>query len=136
MDSVTEDTPVILKENGNVKFLIDEIVGDENWYRDDTAITAWSDKDFDDVNGLQIWTNEGWKDFTKVVRHKTEKDIFRIRTKHTIVDVTEDHSLLNKNREVVKPCDLILGEELLHNIFEFGEPCVTFVEVIDQIYNT
>ena len=33
MDSVTGDTPVLLKENGNVKVLIDEIVGDENWYR-------------------------------------------------------------------------------------------------------
>ena len=68
-------------------------------------------------------------------RHKTEKDIFRIRTKHAIVDVTEDHSLLNKNREVVKPCDLILGEELLHNYFELGEPYVTFDEIIDKIYN-
>ena len=71
------------------------------------------------------WTSEGWKDIKKIVRHKTEKDLFTIRTKHAIVGVTEDHSLLNKNREVVKPCDLILGEELLHNYFEFGDPYVT-----------
>ena len=110
MDSVTGDTPIVLKENGNVKILrIDEIVGDEKWYRDDNVITDWSDKEFGDGNGLQVWTSDGWMVIKKVVRHKTGKDIFRIRTKHAIGDVTEDHSLLNKNREVVTPCDLILG---------------------------
>ena len=121
MDSVTGDTPIILKENGNVKILrIDEIINDENWYRDDNVITDWGYKDFGDGNGLQVWTSEDWKDIKKVVRHKTEKDIYRVRTKHGIVDVTEDHSLLKKSREVVRPRDLVLGEELLHNHFEFG----------------
>ena len=138
MDSVTGDTPIILKENRNVKILrIDEIINDENWYRDDNVISDWGEKDFGDGNGLQVWTSEGWKDIKKVIRHKTEKDIYRIRTKHGIVDVTEDHSLLNKSREVVRPRDLVLGEELLHNHFEFGaQLCVTFDEIIDKIYNT
>ena len=46
----------------------------------------------------------------------------------------KDHSLLDKNREIIKPCELVLGEELLHNYFEFGEPCITFDEIIEKIY--
>ena len=71
-------------ENGNVKTLrIDAIVRDENWYKDDSVTTPWgNDKKFSDVKDLQVWTSEGWREIKKVMRHKTEKDIFRIRTKH------------------------------------------------------
>ena len=48
---------------------------------------------------------------SKLVRNKTEKNIYRIRTKHGIVDVTEDHSLIKRNREKIKPCDLEIGDE-------------------------
>ena len=136
MDSVTKDTPIILKENENIKILrVDEIINEENWYKDENIITQWGEKEFGDCKNLQIWTSEGWKNIKKVVRHKTEKDIYRIRTKHAIVDVTEDHSLLDQNREVIKPCDLIIGEELLHNHMNFGESKITFDEIINKIYN-
>ena len=34
--------------------------------------------------------------------------------KHGIIDVTEDHSLLNINKEIIIPCDLVL-EDLLYD---------------------
>ena len=40
--------------------------------------------------------------------------------------VTEDHSLLDKNRGVFKPCDVVLGEELLHNHSDYFEPKIPF----------
>ena len=43
--------------------------------------------------------------------------------------------MIGKDREINKPCDLVIGEELLHNHFEFGEPQITFDEIIDKIYN-
>ena len=135
MDSVTKDTPIIIKENENIKILrIDEIVDEENWYVDNNVITSWGYKEFADCNNIQIWTSNGWRNIRKLVRHKTIKDIYRIRTKHSIVDVT-DHSLINKNREVIKPCDLEIGEELLHNFMNFNEPQITFDEIINKIYN-
>ena len=134
-DSVTKNTPIILKEIDKIKILrVDEIINEENWYQDENIITQWGEKEFGDCN-LQVWTSEGWKNIKKVVRHKTKKDIYRIRTKHAIVDVTEDHSLLDKNREIMKPSDLIVGEELLHNYINFGESKITFDEIIDKIYN-
>ena len=136
MDSVTKDTPIIIKENENIKILrIDEIVDDGDWYLDNNVITSWGYKEFADCNNIQIWTSDGWHNFKNIVGHKTEKDIFRVRTKHGIVDVTEDHSLLNKNRKIMKPCDLKSGEELLNNYMEFGESQITFAQNFNKIYN-
>ena len=136
MDSVTKDTPIIIKENEIIKILrIDEIVDDEDWYVDNNVVTSWRYKEFADCNNIQIWTSVGWHNIKKLVRHKTEKDIYRVRTKHGIVDVTEDHSLINRNREIIKPCDFEIGEELLHNFMNFQEPQITFDEIMDKIYN-
>ena len=136
MDSVTKDTQIIIKENEKNKILrIDEIADDEDWYVDDNVVTLWGYKEFAACNNIQIWTSEGWQNIKKLVRHKTGKDIYRIRTKHGIVDVTEDHSLINRNREIFKPCDLETGEELLHNFMSFQEPQITFDEIINKIYN-
>ena len=136
MDSVTKDTPIILKENGIVKILrIDELIDEEDWYCIENIITDWGKKDFGNCIEKQVWTSDGWKNIIKILRHKTEKDIYRIRTKHAIVYVTEDHSLISKNREIIKPCDLVIGEELLRNFMNFNEPQITFDEIIDKIYN-
>ena len=136
MNSVTKDTPIIIKENENTKILrIDEIADDEDWYVDNNVVTSWGYREFADCNNIQILTSNGWQNIKKLVRHKTEKDIHRIRTKHGIVDLTEDHSLINTNREIIKPCYLEIGEELLHNYMEFSEPQITFDELIKNIYN-
>ena len=112
MDSVTKDTPIILMVNEIIKVLrIDENIIEEDWYVDDNIVTSWGYKKFADCKGIQIWTSDGWKKIKKLVRHKTEKNIYRLRTKHGIVDVTEDHSLINKNRETIKPFDLEIGDE-------------------------
>ena len=58
-----------------------------------------------------------------------------MRTKHGIVDVTQDHSLIGIDRDISKPCDLVMGEELLPNFTNFDEPQITFDEIIDKIYN-
>ena len=53
-----------------------------------------------------------------------------MRTKHAIVDVTEDHSLMGRGREIINPYDLVIDEKLLHNPKEIGEPEITFNEFI------
>ena len=114
MDSVKKDKPVIIKQNEKIKILrIDEIADDENWYVDNNIVTLWGNKEFVDCENIQIWTSYGWRNIKKLVRHKTEKNIYRIRTKHGIVDVTEDHSLINRDGEIIEPCDLVMGEEIL-----------------------
>ena len=62
MDSVTKDTPTILKETEINKTLrIDEIVIEESWYVVDNIVSSWGYKKFADCNGIQKWTSDGWK---------------------------------------------------------------------------
>ena len=45
MDSVTKNTPIIVKENENFEILrIDEIADDEDWYVDNNIVTSWKYK--------------------------------------------------------------------------------------------
>ena len=73
---------------------------------ENNTFTSCGNKEVVDCNNIQIWTSGGWQHVKKLVRHKNEKNIYRVRTKHGIGDVTEDHSLIAKDREIIKPCDL------------------------------
>ena len=86
MYSVTKDITLIIKEKENIKILrYDEIADDECWYKDNNVVSSWGYKKFVDCNTIHIWTSDVWRNIEKLVRHKTEKDIYRIRTKHGIV---------------------------------------------------
>ncbi len=63
---------------------------------------------------IQVWTHKGWAKVHRIIRHKTVKKIYRIITGNSIVDVTEDHSLLDENGNIVKPGSCIVGQCLLH----------------------
>jgi DNA polymerase elongation subunit (family B) len=65
-------------------------------------------------DNMSVWTDKGWAKVKRVIRHKTVKRIYRILTKTGLIDVTEDHSLLDNNREIIKPSKCKLGQKLLH----------------------
>lgn len=54
-------------------------------------------------NYLEVYTENGWTKIKKTIRHKTNKKLYRISTYNSVVIVTEDHSLLNENKEKIKP---------------------------------
>ena len=35
----------------------------------------------------------------------------------------------------MKPCNLEIGEEILHNFMNFNEPQITYDEIINKTYN-
>lgn len=47
-----------------------------------------------------------WTKIRKLIRHKTNKDIYRVTTNRGIVDVTEDHSLISDNHELISPKEI------------------------------
>jgi hypothetical protein len=105
-DSVTPDTPLLIRQNGQVKTTrIDSLV-DIYELRDDGKEIAEID--------AEVWTESGFTPIQQIVRHKTTKNIHRVLTHTGVVDVTEDHSLLLKNKEMIKPSEVCLGTELLH----------------------
>jgi len=105
-DSVTGDTPLLINSNGTVKTCrIDSLVP---FYeiRDDG-------KEVGQINAM-VWTESGFTQIENVIRHKTTKKIYRILTHTGIVDVTEDHSLLNQIGEILKPTEVSIGTRLMH----------------------
>jgi len=62
-----------------------------------------------------VFANKGWSKINRLIRHKTNKKLYRVITNTGACDVTEDHSLLDKNGNLIKPKDCVIGTELLHS---------------------
>ena len=126
-DSVTGDTPLVVRNplNGIVMIkTIDDLNNENEW----TSYDQFKPNANDCINKqqaecpLQIWTDGDWHNINRVIRHKTNKKIYRVNTHTGCIDVTEDHSLMTPNREKVKPTEVDVGTELLHSFpTEFPE---------------
>jgi DNA polymerase elongation subunit (family B) len=129
-DSVTGDTPILVRyEDQTVDILrIDEI--GEVWknydeFKSDDVDSNRREKEqtlpfvstgaFRIMNILEVWTGDCWSRVRRVIRHKTVKKMFRVLTHTGCVDVTEDHSLLDKDKNKIKPTELSIGSELYHS---------------------
>ena len=112
-DSVARDTPILLKLNGIVYL---ETI--ENISQNKTFHTNTDGKESSEIsNGLQVYTEKGWTNIKRVIRHKLAKDknIFRVNTGNGCVDVTSDHSLILESGIPIKPIELNGKEKLLHS---------------------
>jgi len=124
-DSVTEDTALLLRIDGTVTVKrIDELQGGP-WLTDDDG------KEFSSLRGVETWTERGWTKVHNVIRHETDKQIYKVLTHTGCVSVTEDHSLLTPDTTMIKPKDVVVGTELLHSFPNF--PCETGSVVHDEI---
>jgi hypothetical protein len=84
-DSVTGKTPVFLRVNGEIQIrAISELF---------TGGTG-TEKQSCELHGVEVWSDGGWTDVERVIRHHTSKHIYRVWAGSGVVDVTEDHSLL------------------------------------------
>jgi DNA polymerase elongation subunit (family B) len=67
------------------------------------------------LNSTYIWTQNGWSIIKRVIRHKSNKKIYRVVTYSGVVDVTEDHSLIDSNNRIITPSNCKIGTQLLHS---------------------
>lgn len=116
-DSVTEDTPILLKSKLTQMVEIKNIkdIGGKWLHYPGFKIfdeTILSEKTYSETN-YQVWTDRGWSDIHKVIRHQTNKKIYKIITNTGMVKVTEDHSLLSNVFGILKPKDCKIGTKLL-----------------------
>ena len=128
-DSVMPYTPILLKLDNVIKISTIEDLGNKfNWNnydefkKFDTSLTSKEKIDMNNYN-IYSYTDKGWSLIKKVIRHKCNKSIYRINTNYGLVDVTEDHSLIDLNRNLIKPTELNMTTILLHSFplleFEF-----------------
>lgn len=82
------------------------------------------------VSNYKVWTDGGWQYIQKIIRHKTCKKIYRVETDAGIVTVTEDHSLLNEEKNIIKPESCIINKtKLLYNIPTLNDGNIIFHSV-------
>ena len=121
-DSVTGDTPLtLLDENGDIFISTIKDLSDD-WKKYDAFKAGESNRQNKEQAKCDnyVWTADGWAKIKRVIRHKTTKKIYRVLTHTGVVDVTEDHSLLDINGEKIKPKDCEIGTELLHGFMDFN----------------
>lgn len=112
-DSVVGDTPVLIENNKYVN--IEDLFNEKDYIEE-------LDKEVHFPDDKYVWTDKGFTKIKKVIRHRTKKKLYRILTHVGCVDVTEDHSLLNKDGKKIKPSECEVGTELLHRDLPFQEP--------------
>lgn len=118
-DSVTGDTPLLLKKGSQIFIETIETIFDESKMCEYPGFKLFDksirlEKQYSTTD-YQVWTDQGWVDIKKVIRHKTNKKIFRVLTHTGCIDVSEDHSLIRDNLQMVKPGELKIGDTLLHS---------------------
>jgi DNA polymerase elongation subunit (family B) len=118
-DSVTKDTPVYVRHKKHVFDIctIEELAikyGNNIWLP--CLEKGKQDKEVCVLENLESWTEKGWTDLYRVIRHKlaAHKVVYRITTNHGIVDVTDDHSLLTEEGKEISPKEVKIGTPLLH----------------------
>jgi len=134
-DSVTGDTPLLLKKDNQIYIETIESIFDESTKQEYPGFKMFDktirlEKEYC-LSDYQIWCDNGWVDIKKVIRHKCDKKIYRVLTHTGCIDVTEDHSLLNSNLEPIKPGELKIGDSLSHTFpTEFIENNETIVNSV------
>ena len=68
---------------------------------------------FENENGMEVWTDKGFTPLRRIMRHHTNKRIYRITTHTGVVKVTEDHSLLDEKARKISPKSVEIGSRLL-----------------------
>jgi len=129
-DSITGDSPLLLKKDGVIYIETIQSIFDENKKVEYPGFKMFDktirlEKEYS-LTDYQIWSDIGWINIKKVIRHKCEKQIYKILTHTGCIKVTEDHSLLNENKEIIKPTECNLETKLLNSYpTEFTENCNT-----------
>ena len=96
-DSVTETTPILLKHKGNlvVKYIKDIC---SNYT---TSIISGKEEGI--VTDYQVWSEKGWNNIEKIIKHKTNKQLYKVCGQTGLVVVTEDHSLITSSNKLITP---------------------------------
>jgi len=116
-DSVAKDTPILVRTTSvdgikTVKYMPVCELGKGEWRKSNHG----GDKlECAPLPTLEVWTEKGFTEVKKVIKHKCGKAMVRVRTQTGVVDVTTDHSLLSISGEKVKPSEVQVGSRLMHS---------------------
>jgi len=107
-DSVTGDTCIIVRDRSGVIYVkrLDEFDGE--W------IKRPDGKEMLIVDGLEVWTANGWRKLTAIIRHRTNKRVRVWDFRFSAPSVTDDHSLISARGEEIRAMDVKSVDELMY----------------------
>jgi DNA polymerase elongation subunit (family B) len=123
-DSVANYTPIYIRVNGGNMNIIK--IDDLAQFYGDTAGWVYSKeegkegKEYCEMNksmNIETWSDKGWTPLHRIIRHRLApyKKMMRVLTHTGLVDVTDDHSLVDISGKEISPKDVKCGTSLLHN---------------------
>jgi len=102
-DSVIGSRCIVIKKENFINILPIE----EFWERVKQPIKIVNGKEIKiPISIFTLSSNGEWQKIKQVIRHKTDKKIYRVNQKNGETICTEDHSLITEDLETVKPEDL------------------------------
>jgi hypothetical protein len=116
-DSVASYTPVYIRHNNIIDICTIEELANNYGSWNPCIEEGKEEKEVCELNNIETWTEKGWTKLHRVIRHKLDsnKKMIRILTHTGLVDVTDDHSLLDANGTEISPKDCNVGTVLLHH---------------------
>ena len=123
-DSVANYTPIYIRANGGQMNIIKidelaELYGDKNgWVY--SKEEGKEGKEYCEMNtsmNVETWSDKGWTKLNRIIRHRLapHKKMIRVLTHTGLVDVTDDHSLVDIHGKEISPKDVVKNKtELLH----------------------
>ena len=96
------------------------------------------DREYDySYKGYKVLCRTGWVEPSYIYRHKTNKALYRVKDNDCIVDVTEDHSLFNIDKQKIAPTEIENNTKLEYkNVDSLQEVfCHLENEIIDDYVN-
>lgn len=112
LDSVMPYTPILVKVNDEIKLVtfeqLFEMYSQNKYIRPDG-------KEEIVLKNVKVLGKNGWQKAFRIIRHKTDKEIYSINFAHGRVDVTEDHSLIINNSPT-SPKELTAYNSFVENI--------------------
>jgi len=95
IDSIPEDSPLIIKENERV----DIVSFGELWERIDSPVetTAKGEEIKENDSGIEVWKRNGWAKVKRIMRHPYDGKVLRITSVGGTVRVTPNHPMITPN---------------------------------------
>jgi hypothetical protein len=137
-DSVSNDTPVFILFDGQPEIItiehLAEKYGNDNWVKCEEP--GKETKEYCELRGVKSWTEDGWTDLYRVIRHTlaAHKKMVRVTTdKNSSIDITDDHSLLQYDGREISPKDCQKGTRLLSRGKDDKESTFESITSIEEI---
>lgn len=100
-DSFTSDTPVYIKYK-DTNYI--DIVPISSLINENRINIDMLGREYDySEKSFQVLCRSGWRDVDYIYRHKTDKYIYNIKENDMQIEVTEDHSLFDENKNKINP---------------------------------